>query len=224
MAILTFCFCVIGILGALVGVFCGLWCLGMAFRTNVWWGLAYMFIPFAGLAFVISHWDEVGKPFLYGFCGFTLAAIISMALPGARGGMPHLGGFGGEASSEVTRRNMKMVQMAAESYGVDHSGSYPPNLELFKCYFPQGHPPSMDGKAPTNPVTKEPEWPLDGSVTEVAAARAATPGPLKAGAVEYSVIYDASHHAISYAVRGGDADGKALADRRQKGTLVLSNQ
>jgi hypothetical protein len=222
---------IIGILGALVGVACGVWCMVIAFKTNIWWGLAFLFIPFAGLAFVITHWDKAGKPFLCGSGGFLIMTFISMALPGAKAGLPQLGGgggfggFGGGASADEIRKNMHGVQLAAEAYGTDHGGDFSPNVELLKAYFPGGHPPTMEGKAPINPVTKEPEWPIEGTVTDVAAARAAAPGKLKAGAVEYSVIYDPGHHPTSYAVRGGDGDGNAVANPRDKGsTLVLSNQ
>jgi len=215
----------LGLLGVALSMVFGLWCLIIAFRTSVIWGLAYMFIPFAGLVFVVCHWDQVGKPFLGLFCSVAVVVFVSLTLPAAMGGLPHLGGRNWESSALATESNMRGVQVAAEAYASVHEGMYPPNIELFKCNFPEGRPPSVDGKAPINPISREAEWPLTGTVTDVAAARKTPPGPLKAGAVEYSVVYDAGHKAIGYAVRGGDADGQALPNHQDKAsTLVLSNQ
>jgi hypothetical protein len=220
-----FILALMGILGAIASLVFAVWCLVIAFRTNVWWGLAYMFVPFAALAFAITHWDEAGKPFLGLVCSIALATCISLTLPGARGGMSLIGGRNWEGTARATTKNMKMVQVAAEAYAVDHGGTYPPNIELFKCDFPEGRPPALDGKAPINPVTREAEWPVAGNVTDVAAARTATPGTIKAGSVEYSVIYDSAHRSVGYAVRGGASDGQALANPKEDThTLVLSNQ
>lgn len=40
-----------------------------AFRESIGWGLATIFIPFAGLVFVIRNWEDTKKPFLGGVCG-----------------------------------------------------------------------------------------------------------------------------------------------------------
>lgn len=43
-----------------------------AFQASPLWGLAYLFVPFAALAFVVLHWDKAGKPFLGQLLGLGL--------------------------------------------------------------------------------------------------------------------------------------------------------
>ena len=53
-----------------------------AFEVSVWWGLAYLFIPFAAFVFILMHWDTVKKPVIYSIV-FTL-----LAMPGLLTSMP----------------------------------------------------------------------------------------------------------------------------------------
>jgi hypothetical protein len=74
-------------------------------------------------------------------------------------------------------------------------------------------------------VTNKPEWPVDGNITDVIAARQQTPsqsGKIGKGVVEYSAIFNSKHEPISYAVRGGDMAGKAITLNGK--VLVLSNK
>jgi hypothetical protein len=72
------------IVGIVVSVVGGLWFLGVAFGESVLWGLACLFIPFAALFFLISHWDEAGKPFLVQLAG-AVPMVLGMAMTGSLG-------------------------------------------------------------------------------------------------------------------------------------------
>ena len=52
------------LIGVVIALIYGLQLLILAFRTSILWGLAYLFVPFVGLIFVIVHWDKAGSPFL----------------------------------------------------------------------------------------------------------------------------------------------------------------
>jgi Na+-translocating ferredoxin:NAD+ oxidoreductase RnfE subunit len=68
------------IVGAIISLVYGIQLLILAFRTSVWWGLGYLFIPFVGLIFIIVHWSEAKGPFLKGLIAlpcFLLGAILA---------------------------------------------------------------------------------------------------------------------------------------------------
>lgn len=210
----------LAMIGLLVSVICGFWLIGIAFRASIWWGLAVFFIPFAGIAFVVTHWDDAGKVWLAGVAGAGLMIGMALAFPND---MPGFAKARQVADSTAVKRNMREVMVAAEGYAVDHEGRYPTNLEVFKSYFPGGGG-AKEGTPPTNPFTDKPEWPVLGTIKDVAAARAETPGVMKKGEIEYSPIFDSEHHAMSYAIRGGDESGHAVAGSGGEGTMVLSNE
>ncbi len=67
-----------------------IWLLVIAFRVSVGWGLASLFIPFAGFVFPFLHWEKGGKPFIALLCclppaivGFIL--IILGQVPASNG-------------------------------------------------------------------------------------------------------------------------------------------
>ena len=60
----------------------GLLLLIKAFQTSVLWGLGYIFVPFVSLIFVILHWQDTKKPFLYLMAGLVIFAV-GAALGGA---------------------------------------------------------------------------------------------------------------------------------------------
>lgn len=51
----------VGVLGMVV---CGIWLLIIAFQKHILWGLATIFVPFAGLVFVCMNWNRTAAPFL----------------------------------------------------------------------------------------------------------------------------------------------------------------
>lgn len=59
-----------------------------AFKTSILWGLGSLFVPFVILIFVVMHWDETKKPFLYSLAclpvwllGFFLMGMGGMVVP-----------------------------------------------------------------------------------------------------------------------------------------------
>ena len=61
--------------GFAVNAVCGIVIVIKAFKVSAGWGLAVLFLPFAGLVFVINHWQDTKNPFLGG-----LAASLLMLL------------------------------------------------------------------------------------------------------------------------------------------------
>ncbi|PWT99924.1 MAG: hypothetical protein C5B53_04745 [Candidatus Melainabacteria bacterium] len=75
-------------LAALVTCLVGaIWLLVIAFRTHVGWGLAFLFIPFAAIAFVVTHWSTARKPFLCLLGGMAIAAGVASLAPAVIGHM-----------------------------------------------------------------------------------------------------------------------------------------
>ena len=70
---LTIVLIILGVLLACIG---GIVLLVAAFRENVWWGLASLFLPFASLIFVMCHWARAK-------IGFALSMLGSVILIGA---------------------------------------------------------------------------------------------------------------------------------------------
>jgi hypothetical protein len=54
----------------------GGWMIFEAFLSGILWGLAYLFIPFASLIWLITHWEEGSRPFLIYLAG---AAVFGLA-------------------------------------------------------------------------------------------------------------------------------------------------
>ena len=79
MAVLGGLVMVVGGILVLVG---GVWLLVEAFMESIWWGLAYVFIPFASLLFLILHWERAGKPFLISLGGGALIVLAMFAMGG----------------------------------------------------------------------------------------------------------------------------------------------
>lgn len=123
-----------------------------------------------------------------------------------------------------TKANMRLAQIAAESYAADFGGVFPVSVDSkFKSYYPGGVAKESEGTAPRNPFSNENEWPVSGRIQNIQNARAEDPGPISPGAVEYSAILDAQGKATNYAIRGGDGKGMTILDQ-QKNPLILSNQ
>ena len=73
------------IVGALIALVYGIILLIKAFQVSIWWGLAYLLIPFAALVFIIVHWDVAKKPFLMSLISFPFIFIGLMLAPGIAG-------------------------------------------------------------------------------------------------------------------------------------------
>jgi len=71
-------------LGILVGFVGGIMLLIAAFRENVWWGLACLFVPLAGLVFVFMHWEVARRGFLLNLFGTLIAVGAIFSSPKTR--------------------------------------------------------------------------------------------------------------------------------------------
>jgi hypothetical protein len=65
---------VLMIVGGIVAFGSGIWLLVVAFQESPLWGLGCIVVPFVSLVFVISHWEDAQKPFLFQILG--LAALV----------------------------------------------------------------------------------------------------------------------------------------------------
>ncbi len=126
----------------------------------------------------------------------------------------------GDIKDEAVRANMRTVQLAAESYAIEHDGLFPKAIDNdFKSFMPGGEYSKAAADGPANPFTTKKEWPAVGTITDVKAARSAAPPALEMGKIEYSCIDNGK----GYAIIGGGHDGKALPGKGEDKTLVLSN-
>jgi len=72
------------LIGMGIGLFYGVQLLILAFEESVLWGLAYIFIPFAALIFIITNWQETKSPFLRGLIAIPFYIIGAMLTGGSQ--------------------------------------------------------------------------------------------------------------------------------------------
>jgi type II secretory pathway pseudopilin PulG len=142
--------------------------------------------------------------------------------------IPNFVGAQDKARTASVKANMRTVQIAAESYAIDHNGLYPTAINAdFEAYFPGGSSGGSSpspGKPPANPYDFKAQWPVLGHVTDLAASRKDASAMLAEGEVEYSPIYTGKHQATSYAVRGGGKGGHVIEGKDPDSALVISNE
>lgn len=68
-------------IGVLIALIFGIQLLILAFRTSIWWGLGYLFVPIVGLIFVIANWSVAKKPFLLSLIALPFIAVGAMLAP-----------------------------------------------------------------------------------------------------------------------------------------------
>ena len=62
-------------IGGIVMFIGGIWILVKAFQESILWGLGSLFVPIVGLVFVITHWEQAGKPFLVQLAGLVIYLV-----------------------------------------------------------------------------------------------------------------------------------------------------
>ncbi|MBI1324803.1 hypothetical protein GC170_16680 [bacterium] len=69
--------------GGIINLYFSIKMIVLAFQTSILWGLATMFIPLAGLVFIVSYWEKAKEPFLGMLASipFIVAAIVMMPPP-----------------------------------------------------------------------------------------------------------------------------------------------
>jgi hypothetical protein len=71
---------ILSIVGVVILLIGGIMMLIAAFRVSIVWGLASLFIPFAGLVFIFLHWSAAKTAFflqLIGLALFLLGGYLS---------------------------------------------------------------------------------------------------------------------------------------------------
>ncbi|MBX9720073.1 MAG: hypothetical protein K2X81_01655 [Candidatus Obscuribacterales bacterium] len=71
-------------LGALAMAVSGVWLIVVAFQKSIVWGLCYLFVPFAGLAFICMNWDRASKPFLLNLLALVVCGAGVFMSPSIR--------------------------------------------------------------------------------------------------------------------------------------------
>jgi len=163
--------------------------------------------------------------------GFTLLEmliLVIIVLILAAVALPIYLGSTDKTREAAIKNNMRVAQIAAESYAAEKGGLYPAKVdEQYFSFFPGG---PGDGKTvgnahgPENPYTHKFEWPIAGTVTDAQAARTSQPSYVgSAGQIEYSPI-PGPDGVRAYAIRGARKDGQALQGPTPMSTLVLTHQ
>lgn len=66
--------------GAVVAIVGAVWFLAVAFEEHVLWGLACLFVPLAGVVFLVLHWRRQWRPLAVALAGKVVALLGIAAL------------------------------------------------------------------------------------------------------------------------------------------------
>ncbi len=73
----------LSLIGAVGCGFTSIWFLVVAFRKSVLWGVFCLFLPIVGFFFLIVHWPEAKRPFMWSILAWVVL-MIGVALGGGR--------------------------------------------------------------------------------------------------------------------------------------------
>ena len=147
--------------GFAVNFVCGVWLLVKAFKVSVGWGLAVMFLPFAGLFFVINHWNDTKQPFLGGIAGLALIVLGVIAAPSPE---PETDAAESQVASRGTRSAPINAdgEVAPTNYASAAAPAYDPprnNYRPASTYTPAYNPPPpAASQVKTDTQAIEDEW------------------------------------------------------------------
>ena len=151
--------------GFAVNFVCSLIIVVQAFRVSVGWGLATLFIPFAGLVFVIQNWELTKKPFLAGVGGGLL--MFLGAIGGAMSVKDRVDDMETRAASRSISspgdgRGAPEAAHASAAAMPSPSGSYVPPRTAYQpvsTYTPSAYNPPPPIEPPTTDTQAvEDEW------------------------------------------------------------------
>jgi hypothetical protein len=82
-----------------------------AFRVSVMWGCLVLFVPFAGLVFLVKHWPQAKRGFLVGLAGTALAVVGYFALGAgiASRAQANLGPLAAQMQAEMAKQQAKAL-------------------------------------------------------------------------------------------------------------------
>ncbi len=127
-----------------------------AFRVSVVWGLLVLFVPFAGLFFLVKYWAQAKRGFLVGLAGSAVALVGFLAFSAgvAARAQGQLGAVASQMKSELERQ--QKVALPAPS------GEEPPAAPAEAAPAPSS--PSSGGSLPALQARTPralPDLPLD---------------------------------------------------------------
>ncbi len=148
------------LVGFAVNLVCGVIILIKAFKVSVGWGLAVFFIPFAGLFFVINHWNDTKNLFLGGLAGAMMVFLGAIML-------------GNDASERATQQQNAAMAEAPRTVQASVAPtpvSYQPPRST---YTPSYNPPPAPPPKPVVPDKKtvDDEWSRKPMLEQVYASR-----------------------------------------------------
>jgi hypothetical protein len=145
------------LVGFLVNAVCGVIILIQAFKVSVGWGLAVFFIPFAGLFFVLNHWEDTKKPFLAGV-GAAVVMFLGFLMVGKTAQNEATGPLAQQSASvqvvEETSPSQPPVQASIAAAPVVEYR--PPRNTYTPSYNPRPEPAPVPAATGTAPA--EDEW------------------------------------------------------------------
>lgn len=140
--------------GFLVNAVFGVIIIVKAFRVSTGWGLAVLFLPFAGLFFVLNHWSETKTAFLGGIGGMVLVVLGVVIAP-----EPDRADDEPETRTASRRRAAEPVRDEPEVNYASAAATPTPAYEPPRTYTPAYNPPQQTAPpVVTDTQTVEDEW------------------------------------------------------------------